>query len=191
MVSFVEPLVPVTVTVWLLRAALLPAVMVRVELPAPVMVVGLKLMEFALPSPVAERVMVPLNPPVIAEVIFTVPVAPRSTVMDVGDALMVKPAFTVVTVREMVVVSIVEPLVPVMVIVEVPAAALDETVKVRVELPAPVIDVGLNEAVTPVGRPLALSVTAESNPPATETVMVEVPVLPAATDNDAGEADSE
>jgi hypothetical protein len=97
----------------------------------------------------------------------------------------------VVTVRETVVVSVVEPLVPVMVTVDVPVVAVDDAVKVRVELPAPVIDVGLNEAVTPVGRPLALSVTAESNPPATATVMVDVPVEPCTTDTDEGEAEME
>jgi hypothetical protein len=90
-----------------------------------------------------------------------------------------------------VVVSVVEPLVPVTVTVDVPVAVVEPTVKVSVELPAPVTEVGLNAAVVPVGRPEAENVTAESNPPETATVMVEVPVEPAATETLVGEADSE
>ncbi len=61
--------------------------------------------------------------------------------------------------------------------------------KVRVELPVPVMEVGLNAAVTPVGKPLALSVTAESKPPLTVEVMVDLPVEPCTTDTDVGEAE--
>ena len=48
-VCFVAPLVPVTVMVWSPVAALRPTVMVMVEEPAPVMVVGLKVTVCALP----------------------------------------------------------------------------------------------------------------------------------------------
>jgi hypothetical protein len=57
------------------------------------------------------------------------------------------------------------PLVPVMVTVELPVDVLAVVVMVRVELlPPGVIDVGLNVGVAPVGRPVALKVTAPVNP---------------------------
>ena len=71
--------------------------------------------------------------------------------------------------------------VPVTVIVVVPAGAVGAAVKVRVEVPAPVIEGGLKVAVTPGGNPLAVRVTAESNPAPTDSVTVEVPVLPTVT----------
>jgi len=73
----------------------------------------------------------------------------------------------------------------------VPAVVVEATVKVAVEVPLPVIDVGLNATVTPVGWPLAVSVTAESNPSVTEEVMVDVPLLPCTTEREVGEAEME
>ncbi len=49
------------------------------------------------------------------------------------------------------------------------------SVKVLVVL----VEVGLKEALTPVGMPLALSATELLNPPVGETVIVLVPLLPA------------
>ena len=71
-------------------------------------------------------------------------------------------------------------------------AAVDATVKVNVDVPEPgaAMDVGLKAAVTPVGRPEADNATAESNPPETAVVMVEVPVAPWAMETDVGEAAS-
>jgi hypothetical protein len=70
----------------------------------------------------------------------------------------------------------------VIVIVLVPAAADEETVNVRVEVTLPfaggVTGFLENAAVTPEGRPLALSVVAESKPPVLVTVIVLVPLLP-------------
>ena len=60
---------------------------------------------------------------------------------------------------------------------------------VMVEVPAPVMEVGLKLTVTPVGWPLADKEIAESNPPVTELVMVEVPELPCATVTEVGEAE--
>jgi hypothetical protein len=80
-----------------------------------------------------------------------------------------------------VVIAVPEDGVPVTVMVVVPAGAVEAAVKVRVELPAPVIEVELKAAVTPGGNPLAVRVTGESKPPATVSVTVEVPVLPAVT----------
>ena len=61
---------------------------------------------------------------------------------------------------------------------------------VRVEDPEPgaAIDVGLNAAEVPAGRPDALKATAELNPPETAVVMVLVPLPPGTTDTDWGEA---
>jgi len=71
----------------------------------------------------------------------------------------------------------------------VPAAAVDPTVNVRVEVPEPgaAIDVLLKLAVTPVGMPEADKPIAELNEPETAVVMVEVPLLPSATETDVGE----
>ena len=60
--------------------------------------------------------------------------------------------------------------------------AVEAAVKVSVEVLLPEILTGLKDAVTPVGRPLTVSVTVELKPPLTVSVMVEAPVLPAVTD---------
>jgi hypothetical protein len=57
-----------------------------------------------------------LKPPETVVVIVAVPDPPRTTLIDVGDALMVKLGFVPVTVNETVVVSTVLPEVPVTVI---------------------------------------------------------------------------
>jgi hypothetical protein len=79
-----------------------------------------------------------------------------------------------------------------MVMVDVPVAAVDATVRVNEDVPEPgaAMDVGLNAAVTPVGKPEADKATAELNPPETVVVMVDLPVLPCATETDVGEAAS-
>lgn len=190
-VCVVDPLFAVIVTVEDPIAAEELAFSVSVDEPAPVIEAGLKVAVTPLGRPEADKVIAPENPPVTAVVTVTVPEPDRATLSDDGEALTEKPAVTAeVTVSETVVVSVIDPLVPVTVIEYVPAAAVEPTVKVSVELPDPVIEAGLNAAVTPVGNPLAVSVTAESKPPETVLVIVELPVLPAATETEAGEADS-
>jgi hypothetical protein len=78
--------------------------------------------------------------------------------------------------------------VPVIVIEYVPGVVFDATARVAVDVPDPgaAIDDGLKLTVTPVGAPLADSATAESNPPLTVVVMVEVPLLPCATETVVG-----
>ena len=73
-----------------------------------------------------------------------------------------------------------------------PAAAVEATVKVAVDVPEPgaAIDVGLNATVTPVGWPLAVSAIAESKPPETAVVTVEVPLPPCTTETAVGAAES-
>lgn len=117
MVCFVLPLVAVTVMVWLPVVALRPTVMVRVELPAPVMLEGLKLTVLPVPSPEALSVIGESNPPVVLVVMDTCPEARRAMLMEVGLALTEKPAVLLVTVSETVVVSVVLPEVPLTVMV--------------------------------------------------------------------------
>jgi hypothetical protein len=86
------------------------------------------------------------------------------------------------TVSEMAVLWVSDPEVPVMVTVAVPTVADDEAVSVRVEVALPpeagVTGLVENDAVTPLGKPEALSVVAESNPFWLVMVMVLVPLLP-------------
>ena len=76
----------------------------------------------------------------------------------------------------------VEPDVPVIVTVAVPTVALEEAVSVRVEVALPfaggVTGLVENAAVTPVGKPEALNVVAELNPPVLVMVIVLVPLAP-------------
>ena len=68
------------------------------------------------------------------------------------------------------------PLEPVIVTVAVPAVAIVDAENVTVL--EPVVDVGLKEAETPAGNPLALSATLPLKPPEGVTVMLSVPELP-------------
>jgi hypothetical protein len=118
---------------------------------------------------------------------------PSSTVREDGETDMVK--FGVeeeLTVRLMVVLWLVEPEVPVTVMVAVPVAAVLEAVSVSVEFTLPlaggVTGFAENDAVTPLGRPLALNVVAELKPFWLVMVMVLVPLLPWATVREDGEA---
>jgi hypothetical protein len=73
---------------------------------------------------------------------------------------------------------------------DVPMAAVLLAAKVKVELPLPgaAIDVGLNVAVTPAGKPEAERETAELKPPLTVVEIVVVRELPCGTDTLVGEA---
>lgn len=75
-----------------------------------------------------------------------------------------------------------EPEVPVTVTVAAPVVAVAEAVSVSVEVTVPFADgvTGFveNAAVTPLGRPEALSVVAELKPPVLVMVIVLAPLLP-------------
>jgi hypothetical protein len=77
---------------------------------------------------------------------------------------------------------VVDPDVPVIVTVAAPVAAEADAVSVSVEVTLPfaggVTGLVENAAVTPEGRPLALSVVAELNPPVLVIVIVLVPLAP-------------
>lgn len=149
--------------------------MVDVPAPGAAMELGLKVTLCAFPCPEADKLIAELKPPETVVVIVDVPELLRATLIDVGDALTVKFGVVPVTVRETVVVSTVLPDVPVTLMLYVPVAVVEATVIVMVDVPAPVIEVGLNPTVTPVGCPLAVKAIAESKPPVTVLVMVEVP----------------
>jgi hypothetical protein len=92
------------------------------------------------------------------------------------------------TVREIVVLAVVLPEVPVMVTVDVPALAVLLAVSVStLELAD---DVGLNEAVTPLGRPVAANETLPLNPFSGVTEIVSVALLPCATERVDAERES-
>jgi hypothetical protein len=87
---------------------------------------------------------------------------------------------------------VVEPEVPVIVTVAVPTVADADAVSVRVEVALPfaagVTGLVENVAVTPLGRPLALSVVAELNPPVLVMAIVLAPLLPCVTVSEEGDA---
>jgi len=91
------------------------------------------------------------------------------------------------TVTEIVVLAVVLPEAPVMVTVDVPALAVLLAVSVRTLEVAD--EVGLNEAVTPLGNPLAANDTLPLNPFSGVTEMVSVALLPCATESVDAERD--
>ena len=69
---------------------------------------------------------------------------------------------------------------------------VEATASVKVDVPEPgaAMVEELKLAVTPVGAPEAVRAIAESKPPETAVVMVEVPLFPTTTETDVGEAAS-
>ena len=96
------------------------------------------------------------------------------------------------TVNAMVVLWLSEPEVPVTVTVALPVVAVADAVRVRVEVALPfaggVTGLFENAAVTPLGKPVALSVVAELKLFWLVMVIVLVPLLPCVTVSEAGEA---
>ena len=119
--------------------------------------------------------------PVFATVtLFAVVVVPTTVLANTSDVgVSVTTGPLAVTVSVTVVVGFKLPDVPVIVTVEVPvvAVALAVSVNVLVE----VVGFGLNPAVTPLGIPVAASVTLPLKPFDGTTVIVLVPLLPCAT----------
>ena len=99
---------------------------------------------------------------------------PGLTLRLAGAAARVKVG--VVTVSAIVAVLVNVPEEPVTVIVEVPAAP--EALTVSVSVLAPVVLAGLNDAVTPLGRPGAARLTLPLKPFCGPTVIVLAPLLP-------------
>jgi len=176
-----DPLTPVTVTVELPVVAVAEAVSVSVEVALPLAGGVTGLVENAavtpLGSPVALSVVAELKLFWLVMVMVLVPFLPCTMLSEVGEALMVKlgeaAAFTV---SARVVVATRLPEVPVMVTVAVPVVAVELAVKLSVLVEE--VGFGLNDAVTPLGKPDAARVTLPLNPPTSVTVMVLVPAAP-------------
>lgn len=108
------PLVPVIVMVRVARVALRDVLMVMMELPDPVMEVGLKEMVVPLASPDAERLMDELKPLIAKVETVTLPDELLPMLSDVGEAEMLKVAAALVTVSETLVDAFTPPPVPLM-----------------------------------------------------------------------------
>src|SRR6266550_1282731 len=165
--------VPVIVRVYVPGAAV-PAPTVSVELPPAVTEVGLSVAVAPAGVPFTVRLTVSAEPLVTAVEMVEVPFAPCTSERLAGLALIEKSFVTgAVIVKLTVVLCVALAPVPVTVIVYVPAGAVPAP-SVSVELPPAVTDAGLNEAVAPEGRPLALSETVCAEPLVTAVAMVDV-----------------
>src|SRR5208337_467707 len=173
-------------------AVLAPTVMVMVELPAPGagIVLGLKVTVVPVGTPVADRLIELLKPPLTVVVIVDVPGLPCIILREVGEADIVKLGVAV-TVSVTVAVRWIPPPLAVTVMGYVPTAVLAPTVMVMVELPAPGagIVLGLKLTVVPVGTPVADRLIELLKPPLTVVVIVEVPRWPCAILREVGEAE--
>ncbi len=186
------PDVPVMVTV----AGPTVAVALAVRVSKLVEVVGFVANDAVTPfgRPVAARLTLPVNPFTSVTVMVLVPPGRVGVIVTLaGEADSVKLGGPV-TVRAIVVVAVELPDVPVMVTVARPVVAVADAVSVSVEVVLPfaggVTGLGENAAVTPLGRPLALSVVAELKPFWLVIVMVLVPLAPCAILKEAGLADN-
>ena len=123
----------------------------------------------------AEKLTVPVKPRIGLTVIVDVPVLPRATLRLLGDAERLKfgPGFTV---RAIVVVCVRPPDVPVIVTLKFPVDAVPLAVSVSVLVL--VVLLGLNDGVTPLGRPEADRLTLPLKPLCGLTVIVLVPLAP-------------
>jgi hypothetical protein len=187
------PLVPFTVNVTVPVAAELLAVNVTVEVTLPLAEGVTELGENDAVTPEGNpdtlKATAELNPPLLATVIVLAPDALCAIDKLLGESDSEKDAVPVlVTVSAIVVLAERLPLVPVMVTVDEPAVA--ELLALSVNTLDPVVGLVPNDAVTPLGRPLAASVTLPLNPPAGFTVTVLVPDAPCAIDKLPGESDS-
>jgi hypothetical protein len=161
------PDVPVIVTVEVPAAAVLPAV--RVTTLEVVEDAGLNEAVTPLGSPDTAKDTLPVKGLMSVTVIVSVPLAPEAIDSVGAEGFSVKPPVMEVTVRVMVVVTVNVPDFPVIVTVEVPATAVLLAVSVRT---------GLNAAVTPAGRPVAVNVTLPANGLTSVTAIVSVPLAP-------------
>ena len=183
-VSVSEPDVPVTVTVAAPVVAVLMAV--KVNVLDPVVLVGLNAAVTPTGRPDADKLTVPVNPFAGSTVMVAALLALCATFSVLGADRVKLPGG--VTVNATVVVSTMVPEVPVTVTFWAPTVAVPLAVKVNVLVP--VVLVGLNDAVTPLGRPDAARLTLPVNPPVGFTVIVLVPLPPWATLTVEGEAES-
>src|SRR6266571_4380543 len=164
------------VTVTVPVAAVLLAVTVNVLVLA--VLLGLNDAVTPLGRPDADKLKLTLKPFCGATVMVLAPLAPWVMLRLLGDAERVKLGGGA-TVKESVVLCDKPPDVPVMVTVAVPIAAMLLAVSVNVLVLAVLL--GLNDAVTPLGRPDADKLTLALKPFCGVTVMVLAPLAPCVT----------
>ena len=171
------PPVPLTVTFTVPVVAALEAASVS-ALVVPVAEAGLKVAVTPLGKPVALKATALAKPPVRVIVIVLAPLAPRFTVRLAGLAEIVKSdGGGALTVRTSVVERVSPPPEPLMVTLVIPVAAvLDAAINIEMAETGPGGD--SNEAVTPLGNPLALKATTLLNPPVRVIVTVAPPLAP-------------
>ena len=147
----------------------------RVSVLALVMLPGLKDAVTPRGKPEADRVTLPVKPFCDVTVIVDVILPPRTRLKEFGEAERAKFGGDT-TVRETVVLRDNSPDAPVTATVNVPSAAA--LLAVSVSVLAPVVLLGLNAAVTPMGRPAAERPTLPLNPFSGLTVITLVPFAP-------------
>ena len=174
--SVVLPEVPVTVTVKApVVAALLAVSVSTLELAEDV---GLKAAVTPLGRPDAMNDTLPVNPPMSVTEIVSLPLVPCLTVKVDAEGLKLNPVVILaLTVSATVVVAVVLPEVPVIVTVTGPPVVA-VLLAVSVSVLALVDDVGLNEAVTPLGKPVAVNDTLPLKPFSGVTETVSAALLP-------------
>jgi len=165
------PPVPLTVTLNVPVVAALEAARVS-ALVVPVAEAGLNVAVTPLGNPVALKATAFVNPPMRLMVIVLAPLAPRFTVRLAGLAESVKSeGGGALMVRTNVVERVSPPPEPLMVTLVIPVAAvLDAAINIEMTETGPGGD--SNEAVTPLGNPLALKATTLLNPPVRAIVTV-------------------
>ena len=186
--AVVLPEVPVTVIVKAPVVAVLLAVSVNtLEVAEDV---GLKAAVTPLGMPVAAKETLPVNPPMSVTAMVSVPLVPCLMVRVDGEELRLNPdAILALTVSAMVVLAVVLPEVPVIVTVTGPPVVA-VLLAVSVSTLEVAEEVGLNDAVTPLGSPVAVNDGLPLKPFTSVTEMVSVAVLPCVTVSVVAERDS-
>jgi hypothetical protein len=181
------PEVPVNLTVTVPVVAVLLAVSVSVLVL--VALAGLNDALTPLGRPEAVKLTLPVNPFCGVTVMVLVPLVPCTTVKLPGEDDSVKfGTGAALTVTETVAVLLRLPEVPVTVTVTVPVVAV--LLAVSVSVLVLVALAGLNDALTPLGKPKAVKLTLPVNPFCGVIVIVLVPLVPCTTVTLVGDADS-
>lgn len=154
-----EPLVPFTVSTYWPTPAFWFGLIFNVLVPLPVTELGPNDDDVRVGNPVTENVTVPVKPLILPTVTVKLVEERRRTVCELGVTLNEKSAAAVVTTRVTVVVCVIVPSEPVTVSVYDPPGVVLSVFTVSVEFPEPATDVGLNDAVAPVGKPETLNET--------------------------------
>lgn len=160
----------------------------RVRVPVVAVLVGLKDAVTPCGRPEADKLALPVNPFFGVTVIVDATWPARARLNELGEAERAKSGAAVTVSESVVLCDNNAPDVPVMVMVTVPRLAV--LLAVRVSVLVVVVLVGLNAAVTPVGKPVAERPTLPLNPASGATVIVLFPLPPWATLRLFGEADS-